>query len=176
MRGAILFMAGLTAAAVTLAQASLVQAQTPPIRSFRPVSSPRVVIPATPRPPMTPSVMPRSFSTPIRTPTAARTPHCPKPPIKPPLSVSIPKPDYNKRTMALIQQNIVMMSILRAQEPRRPCDPSWSAKKLARKGCPPAELEPQPSLERASPPPPPAAERVVAAAPEAPIEFGPGQN
>jgi hypothetical protein len=171
MRGAILSMAVLTAAATTLAQA-----ETPPMRSFRAVSSSRVAVPVAVRPPMAPSVMPRMVPTrtptPIRIPTTARTPHCPDPPPKPPLSVSIPKPDHNKRTMALIQQNIVMMSILRAQEQRRPCDPSWSAKKLARKGCPPAGLAPQPVLELAPPPPPLASETVIAAAPEA-IE---GQN
>ena len=176
MRGAILSMAVLTAAATTLAQASLVRAETPPIRSFRAVTSSRAAIPVTPRPPMPPSVMPRTFATPIRTPTSARTPYCPKPPPKPPLSVSIPKPDHNKRTMALIQQNIVMMSILRANQAPRRCDPAWSAKKLARKGCPPAELAPQPALERAPPPPPLAPETIVATAPEAPIEFGAGQN
>jgi hypothetical protein len=170
MRGAILSMAVLTAAATTLAQA-----ETPPMRSFRAVSSSRVAVPVAVRPPMAPSVMPRMVpartATPIRTPTTARPPHCPNPPPKPPLSVSIPKPDYNKRTMALIQQNIVMLSILRAQEPRRPCDPAWSARKLARKGCPPAEPAPQPVLELA-PPPPSASETIIAAAPEA-IE---GQN
>lgn len=62
MRGAILSMAVLMGAATTLAQA-----ETPPIRSFRAVSSPRVAVPYTPRP-MTPSVMPRTIS-------AATPPH-----------------------------------------------------------------------------------------------------
>ena len=171
MRGAILSMAVLMTAATTLAQA-----ETPPIRAFRAVPSSRVAVPVTPRPPMPTSVMPRMVptrtSTPLRTPATAQTPHCPTPPPKPPLSVSIPRSDHNKRTMALIQQNIVMMSILRAQETRPRCDPSWSAKKLARKGCPPAELTRQPVLEFAPPPPPLESETVIAATPEA-IE---GQN
>lgn len=170
MRGAILSMAVLMAAATALAQA-----ETPPIRAFRAVPSSRVAVPVTPRPPMPASVMPRvptRTSTPLRTQITGQTPHCPPQPPKPPLSVSIPKPDHNKRTMALIQQNIVMMSILRAQEQRRPCDPSWSAKKLARKGCPPPWPTPRPVLELAPPPPSLASETVIAAAPEA-IE---GQN
>jgi hypothetical protein len=176
MRGAFLSMAVLSLVIPATAATTLAQAETPPIGAFRAVPSSRVAIPVTPRPPMPPSVLPRMVltrtSTPLRTPITARTPHCPNPPPKPPLSVSIPKQDHNKRTMALIQQNIVMMSILRAQEPRRPCDPSWSAKKLARKGCPPAGPTPQPVLELAPPPPPLASETVIAAAPEA-IE---GQN
>ncbi|MEJ2816754.1 hypothetical protein [Caulobacter sp. CCG-8] len=161
MRGAILSPAVLSIAVLSIAvlaaaATTLAQAETPTIRSFRAVSSSRVAIPATPRPPMTPSVMPRT--TPAATP-----PHCPppKPPPKPPLSVSIPKPDYNKRTMALIQQNIVMMAAMRAAETPRPCDPSWSAKKLARKGCPPVQLSP---------------EMIVANAHEAAFDPVPGQN
>lgn len=163
MRGAILFLAVLTAATTTL-----VQAQTPTVRSFRPVSSSRVAIPVTPRPPMAPSVMPRMFP-------AARPPHCPPPPLqppKPPLSVSIPKPDYNKRTMALIQQNIAIMAAMRAVERPRPCDPSWSAKKLARKGCPPAQFVPEPILEPATLAP----EMIVATARETTFDFASGQN
>jgi len=152
MRGAILSLAILTAAATTLAKA-----ETPTIRSFRAVSSSRVAIPATPRPPMTPSIMPRAIPT-------ATPPHCPPPP-KPPLSVSIPKPDYNKRTMALIQQNIIMMSAMRAVQTPRPCDPSWSARKLARKGCPPAQIAPEPILEPVSPVPPLGREAIATAAP-----------
>lgn len=154
MRGAILSLAVLMAAAAPLAQA-----ETPTIRSFRAVSSSRVAIPATPRPPMTPSVMPRAIPT-------ATPPHCPPPP-KPPLSVSIPKPDYNKRTMALIQQNIIMMSAMRAAQASRPCDPSWSARKLARRGCPPAQLTPEPMLEPVPPPPAPDRETIATAAPTA---------
>jgi len=157
MRGAILSPAVLSIAVLSIAvlaaaATTLAQAETPTIRSFRAVSSSRVAIPATPRPPMTPSVMPRTIP-------AATPPHCPPP--KPPLSVSIPKPDYNKRTMALIQQNIVMMAAMRAAETPRPCDPSWSAKKLARKGCPPVQLSP---------------EMIVANAHEAAFDPVPGQN
>lgn len=154
MRGAILSLAVLAAAATTLAQA-----ETPTIRSFRAVSSSRVAIPATPRPPMTPSIMPRAIPT-------ATPPHCPPPP-KPPLSVSIPKPDYNKRTMALIQQNIIMMSAMRAAQAPRPCDPSWSARKLARRGCPPVQLAPEPMLEPVPPPPALGRETIATAAPTA---------
>jgi hypothetical protein len=149
MRGAILSLAVLTAATTTLAQAET--------RSFRAASPSRVAVPAMPRPPMTPSIMPR--------PIPAATPlHCPPPP-KPPLSVSIPKPDYNKRTMALIQQNIAMMAAMRAAQPSRPCDPSWSARKLARKGCPPAQITPEPILEPVPPPPALGPETIAAAAP-----------
>lgn len=153
MRGAILSMVVLTGAATTLAQA-----ETPAVRSFRPVSSSRVAVPFTPRPVTPPSVMPRTF------PASATTPHCPNPPIKPPVSVSIPKPDYNKRTMALIQQNIILMAAMRA-ESSRSCDPSWSAKKLARRGCPPAQNAPEPMLEPLSPPLSLARETVVTTAP-----------
>jgi hypothetical protein len=166
MRGAILSMAVLST--VAFAAAATTQAQTPPIRSFRAVSSSRAAVPVTPRPPMPSSVMPRTFSTPA----AARTPHCPTPPPKPPLSVSIPKPDYNKRTMALIQQNIIMLGAMRAAETPRPCDPSWSAKKLARRGCPPAGpapellLEPEPPSTLPTTPTPPLG-TLVESAPEA---------
>ena len=129
MRGAILSMAALMAAATTLAQAG-----TPPIRAVRPMPPTRVAVPFTPRPFTPPSVMPRPI------PTVARTPHCPKPPAFKPLSVSIPKaPNYNKRTMALIQQNIIMMSVMRNAQASVPrCKSSWSEAKLRRKGCPAA--------------------------------------
>jgi hypothetical protein len=78
----------------------------------------------------------------------------------------MPKPDYNKRTMRLVQQNIAMMAAMRAAETPRRCDPSWSARKLARKGCPPPARSSEPVLEL--PPPPALASRtVVATAPEA---------
>ena len=167
MRGAILSMAVLMGAATTLAHTTLAQAETPTIRSFRAVSSSRVAVPYTPRP-MTPSVMPRPIPT-------ATPPHCPPPrpqPPKPPLSVSIPKPDYNKRTMALIQQNIAMMAAMRTAERPRPCDPSWSAKKLARRGCPPVQLTPEAVLE----PAPLAPEMIVATAHEAAFDPAAGEN
>lgn len=156
MRGAILSMAVLMTAATTLALA-----ETPPIRAFRPMPSSRVALPFTPRPATPPSVMPRMASTP------ARTPHCPNPPLTPPISVSMPKPDYNRRTMRLVQQNIAMMVAMRAAQAPRYCDPSWSAKTLARKGCPPAVLAPEPVLEPASTTPPLAPETTIAAAHEA---------
>jgi hypothetical protein len=155
MLGAILSKAVLAMALLT---ATLAHSETPTIRGFRPPPSSRVAIPFTPRP--APSAMPRPVS------VAVRTPHCPKPPPKPPVSASLPKPDYNKRTMRLVQQNIAMMAAMRAAETPRRCDPSWSARKLARKGCPPATSPPEPVLELA-PPPPLAPETIVATAPEA---------
>lgn len=168
MRGAILSLAALSTALLTAAATSSAWAETPTIRSFRPVSSSRVVVPTAPRP-MSPSVMPRT----IRAPAA---PHCPPKPPKPPLSVSIPKPDRNKRTMALIQQNIVMMAAMRSAQAPRPCDPSWSARKLARRGCPPAGIAPEPTREPVSPSAPLAPEMIATAAPEAALELGTGQN
>ena len=131
MRGAILSMAALAGAATTLAQAG-----TPSIRPIRTMPPTRVAVPFTPRPPTPPSVMPRPI------PTVARTPHCPKPPTFKALPVNVPKaPNYNKRTMALIQQNIVMMSVMRnAQASAQRCKSSWSEAKLRRKGCPVAAL------------------------------------
>jgi hypothetical protein len=159
MRGAILFMAVLMGAATTQAQA-----ETPSVRSFRPVTSSRVAVPFTPRPPTPASVMPRPV-TPRYTP-AATPPHCPNPPIKPPISVSIPKPDYNKRTMALIQQNIALMVAMRTNESSRlPCDPSWSAKKLARRGCPPVQIAPESTPGPLSPLAPPIPETISTTAP-----------
>jgi hypothetical protein len=84
----------------------------------------------------------------------------------PPVSASIPKPDYNRRTMRLVQQNIAMMAAMRAAETPRRCDPSWSARKLARRGCPPAVRPSEPVLELA-PPAPLDTGTVVATAPEA---------
>jgi hypothetical protein len=157
MRGAILSK---TVLAIALLTATVAQAETPTIRGFRPPPSSRVAVPFTPRPASPPSVMPRPVS------VAVRTPHCPKPPPKPPVSVSIPKPDYNKRAMRLVQQNIAMMAAMRAAGTPRRCDPSWSARKLARRGCPPAARPSEPVLE--PPPPPPLdAGSVVATAPEA---------
>lgn len=148
MRGAILSKTILfktvlakTVLAMALLTAAVAQAETPTIRGFRPPPS-RAAIPFTPRPAPPPSVMPRPVS------VAARTPHCPKPPSKP-VSVSISKPDHNKRTMRLVQQNIAMMAAMRAAEAPRRCDPSWSARKLARKGCPPAARSSEPVLEPA---------------------------
>jgi hypothetical protein len=155
MLGAILSK---TVLAMALLTTTVARAETPAIRGFRAPPS-RVAVPFTPRP-----VMPRPI------PVAARTPHCPKPPPKSPpkspISASIPKPDYNKRTMRLVQQNIAMMAAMRAAETPRRCDPSWSARKLARKGCPPAARPSEPVLEQA-PPPPLDSGTVVATAPEA---------
>lgn len=156
MRGAILSKTVL-ALALALLTATGAQAETPTIRGFRPPPSSRVAVPFTPRPP--PSAMPRPVS------VAVRTPHCPKPPFKPPVSASMPKPNYNKRTMRLVQQNIAVMAAMRAAETPRRCDPLWSARKLARKGCPPAARPSEPVLDLA-PPPPLASETVVATAPE----------
>jgi len=165
MRGAILsktilFKTNLAKAvlAMALLTATVAQAETPTIRGFRPPPS-RAAIPFTPRPAPPPSVMPRPVS------VAARTPHCPKPPPKP-VSVSISKPDHNKRTMRLVQQNIAMMAAMRAAETPRRCDPSWSARKLARRGCPAAARPSDPVLDLA-PPPPLASGTAVATAPEA---------
>ena len=156
---AILSRAGL-AMAVATAAATLAQAETPTIRSFRPPSPSRVAIPVMARP---------VASRPVA--MAARTPHCPKPPIKPPLTVSTPKPDYNRRTMRLVQQNIAMMAAMRAAQAPRVCDPSWSARKLARRGCPPAPRPSELVLELPSSPPLDAG-TVVATTPEASV----GQN
>lgn len=132
MRGAILSMAVLSTLIGATAATTLAQAGTPSIRAVRPMPPTRVAIPFTPRPPMPASVMPRPM------PTVARTPHCPKPPVFKPIAVNIPKaPNYNKRTMALIQQNIVMMSVMRNAQASVPrCKSSWSEAKLRRKGCP----------------------------------------
>jgi hypothetical protein len=157
MRGAVL---STTVLAMALLTAAVAQAEAPTIRGFRPPPSPRIAVPFTPRPAPPPSVMLRPVS------AAARTPHCPKPPPKPPVSASIPRPDYNKRTMRLVQQNIAMMAAMRAAEAPRRCDPSWSARKLARKGCPPAASPSEPVLEL-TPPAPLASEPVVATVPEA---------
>ncbi|MDR7114303.1 hypothetical protein [Caulobacter sp. BE254] len=143
MRGAIFSK---TILALTLMTASLAQAETPTIRGFRPLPSSRVAAPFTPRP----------------VPVAARTPHFPQLPV----SASMPKPDYNKRTMRLVQQNIAMMAAMRAAEAPRRCDPSWSARKLARRGCPPPARPSEPVLELA-PQPALALRTVVATAPEA---------
>jgi hypothetical protein len=40
--------------------------------------------------------------------------------------------------MRLIQRNIAMQAAMQSVRERRPCDPSWSDAKRARKGCPPA--------------------------------------
>lgn len=157
MRDAVL---STTVLAMVLLTAVVAQAETPTIRGFRPPPSPRIAVPSTPRPPPPPSGMPRPVS------IAARTPHCPKPPPKPPVSASIPRPDYNKRTMRLVQQNIAVMAAMRAAEAPRRCDPSWSARKLARKGCPPAARPSEPVLEL-TPPAPLASGMVVATVPEA---------
>jgi hypothetical protein len=143
MRGAILLMAVLSTVILATAATTLAQAETPqPIRAFRPMPPTRVAVPFTPRPATPPSVMPRTAM------PMARTPHCPKPPIVKPLPVSIPKaPNYNRRTMALIQQNIVMMSVMRNTQASVPrCKSSWSEAKLRRKGCPvaaPADSAPE---------------------------------
>jgi len=157
MRGAILSK---TVLALTLLTATGAQAGTPTVRGFRPPPSSRVAIPFTPRSAPPPLVTPRPIS------VAARTQHCPKPPPKPPVSVSLPKPDNNKRTMRLVQQNIAMMTARRAAETPRRCDPSWSARKLARRGCAPAARPSEPVLDLA-PPPPLAPGTVVATGPEA---------
>jgi hypothetical protein len=154
MHGAILSKTALVLALLT---ATVAHAETPTIRGFRPPPSSRVAMPFTPRPAPPPSVTPRPVS------VAARTPHCPKPPSLPPVSASIPKPDYNRRAMRLVQQNIAMMAAMRAAETPRRCDPSWSARKLARRGCP---LASEPVLELA-PPAPLDTGTVVATAPEA---------
>ena len=161
MRGAILSMTVLatTVLATALLTATVAHAETPTIRGFRPPPS-RGAIPFTPRPAPPPPMTSRPVA------VVARTPHCPKPPPKPPVSVSIPRPDYNKRTMRLVQQNIAMMAAMRAAETPRRCDPSWSARKLARRGCPPTARPSAPVLDLA-PPPPPASGTVVATAPEA---------
>jgi hypothetical protein len=156
MRGAILSK---TVLALTLLTATGAQAGTPTVRGFRPPPSSRVAIPFTPRP-----VTPRPV-TPRPVPVAARTLHCPKPPPQPPVSVSLPKPDNNKRTMRLVQQNIAMMAAMRAAETPRRCDPSWSARKLARKGCAPAARPSEPVLDL-GPPAPLAPATVVATASE----------
>lgn len=138
MRGAILSMAVLMAAATTQVQAGT------PVGGFRPPPA-RVSFtprPMVSRPVVTPSVMPRP---PMQ---VARTLHCPKPPAPKPISVSIPKaPNYNKRTMALVQQNIIMMAAMRSAQTSVPrCKSSWSEAKLRRKGCPiaaPAETAPE---------------------------------
>ena len=138
MRGVILSLAVLAAASTTLAQAGT------PVGGFKPPPArvsftPRPIVS---RPVITPSVMPRPVM------SVARTPHCPKPPAFKPLSVNIPKPpNYNKRTMALIQQNIVMMSVMRNAQASAPrCKSTWSEAKLRRKGCPvaaPADSGPE---------------------------------
>ena len=68
--------------------------------------------------------------------------------------------------MRLVQQNIAVMAAMRAAEAPRRCDPSWSARKLARKGCPPAARPSEPVLEL-TPPAPLASGMVVATVPEA---------
>ncbi len=132
MRGAILSMTILSMAALVAAATTLAQAETPSIRAVRPMPPTRIAVPFTPRPPMPTSVMSRPI------PTVARTPHCPKRPAFKPIAVKIPKaPNYNKRTMALIQQNIIMMSVMRNAQASVPrCKSSWSEAKLRRKGCP----------------------------------------
>ncbi|CAN7415448.1 hypothetical protein [Caulobacter sp. LjRoot300] len=156
MYGAILSKTVLakTVLAMALLTATMAHAETPTARSFRPPPS-RVAVPFTPRP-----APPRPIF------VATRTPHCPKPPPKPPVSASLPKPDYNRRTMRLVQQNIAIMAAMRAAETLRRCDPSWSARKLARKGCSPAARPSEPVLDMA-PPPPLASGTVVATASEA---------
>jgi hypothetical protein len=160
MRGAVLSKTILakTILAMALLTAAVAHAETPTIRGFRPPPSSKVAIAFTPRP--APSAMPHPVS------VAVRTPHCPKPPPKPPVSASLPKPDYNKRTMRLVQQNIAMMAAMRAAETPRRCDPSWSARKLARKGCPPVARPSEPVLD-ITPPALLASETIVATAPEA---------
>ncbi len=153
MLGAILSK---TVLAMALLTATMAHSETPTIRGFRPPPSSRVAAPFTPRPTPPPSMTPRPV------PVAARTPHFPQLPV----SASMPKPDYNKRTMRLVQQNIAMMAAMRAAETPRRCNPSWSARKLARKGCPPPARSSEPVLELA-PPPPLAPETIVATAPEA---------
>jgi len=156
MRGVIL---STTVLAVVLLTATVAQAEASTIRSFRPPPS-RVAVPFTPRPAPPPSVTFRPVA------AVAQTPHCPKPPPRPPVSVSIPKPDYNKRTMRLVRQNIAIMAAMRAAGTPRRCDPSWSARKLARRGCPAAARPSDPVLDLAPPPPLPSG-TVVATTPEA---------
>jgi hypothetical protein len=134
MRGAILSMAILSASAATVAWAG-----EPASGSWR-APSPRVT--PTPRPVVSPPrpipAMPRSVVTTARTPTLPQ-----------PLSVKIAKPNYTKRTMALIQQNIAMQAAMRntqawSSAPR--CKSSWDEAKLRRKGC--LAAPPEPVAER----------------------------
>jgi hypothetical protein len=143
MRGAILSMAVLSTAVLAAAATTQAQAGTP-VGGFKPPPA-RVSFtprPMVSRPIVTPSVMPRPAM------PVARTPHCPKPPAHKPISVSIPKaPNYNKRAMALVQQNIIMMSVMRSAQTSVPrCKSTWSEAKLRRKGCSvatPTELAPE---------------------------------
>jgi hypothetical protein len=140
MRGAILSMTILAACAATVAQAG-----EPTSGSWRP-PPPRTTIPSTPRPVVSPPI-PR----PIMTRPVVTTPRTP--PAYPPLSVKIAKPNYNKRTMALIQQNIAMQAAMRNTQassgvPR--CKSSWSEAKLRRKGCLAAPPQAEP-VRRMSP-------------------------
>ena len=138
MRGIILGTAILAASAAILAQAGPTQAGEPAKGPWRP--PPTRVMPA-PRPIGSPPVPRPIMTRPVVTPT--RTP-----PALPPLSVKIVTPNYTKRTMALIQQNIAMQAAMRnsqtwATVPR--CKSSWSEAKLRRKGClaAPPEAEPE---------------------------------
>lgn len=157
MRGAILSIAVLIVASA----APPAQAVTPVNHGLRPPMPPPVRSAFTPRP-----ITSRPIAT--RPVSIARPPHCPNPPPPKPISVKIPKvPSHHKRTMALIQQNIIMMQAMRAAEAPRRCDPSWSARKLLRRGCPPAQFAPEPVLEPASPLPPLAPGATIATAQDA---------
>lgn len=141
MRGAILGMAILAAST-----AAAVQAGEPIRGSWRP--SPTRATPA-PGPVVSPPrpvpVMPRPVATPAR------------PQVLPqPITAKFVKPNYNKRTMALIQQNIAMQAAMRNTQawssssvPR--CKASWSEAKLRRKGClaTPPEVVPERQLSPA---------------------------
>jgi len=141
MRGATFGMAILAVSAVALIQAPLALAGEPVAGTWRPRPPPtRTLVPVTPRPVISP---PRpALPQPVVT-----APRSTPPPPPPPLTVKIAKPNYSKRTMALIQQNIAMQAALRNSRswaPAQPCKASWSQAKLRRKGClaTPAQVQP----------------------------------
>ena len=127
MRGATLGMAILAASAVALIQTPQALAGDPVAGTWRP-PPPRTTLPSTPRPVVSP---PRP-ATPQPVVTA---PH-----VTPPqtFTAKVAKPNYSKRTMALIQQNIAMQAVMRNSQgwtSSSPCKSSWSQAKLRRKGC-----------------------------------------
>ena len=141
MRGATLGMAVLMAAATTLALA-----QTPRQPRPTPVAPPARIAPlfaaARPAPPV-----PRPIPVPAAPPRF--TP------------VVLPKtPNYTARAIALVQQNIALQAAMRVTPAARPCDPTWSARKLKRRGC----VSPEPARsEPAVEPAPPLARTTLAA-------------
>lgn len=130
MRGAILGMAILAASAGLLARADLARAGDGVDRPWR--SAPRHIAPPQPPRPVAP---PPVVTPPVVTPAR----------ISPPLSTKTVKPpNYTKRTMALIQQNIALQAAMRSTNARSAdpgCQSTWSQAKLRRKGCLPAPAE-----------------------------------